>query len=289
MHVNKVSLIGTSQGGREVEVERLLQSLIGTNSFLEVVFVDQSNDDKISEIVKKYEKEVSFVLLKSLPISLSKARNIALKHCSGNIIGFCDDDAFYDLATLKYLHQYDIKKRAEILSSKVIDKKSNSSYAGRSFPNKEVIYNRRDILKYCLSVSTFIIAADNSWIKENVHFDERLGVGAELGGSEESELILRLVSDDVTVKFIPFMIVYHDNDLTFDNSDIHDLAIKYYKYAVGYGAVIRRFYLQSRFLFTCELLIVSFRCIVGMFLDKKRKMYLYRLFGLWLGFLGKKL
>ena len=130
MNANRITLIGTSQGGRPYEVDRLLKSLIGTTEFLEVIFVDQSDNDEILNITLQYQDKVSITLLKRGKMSLSKARNIAIAYSSGNIISFCDDDAFYDMATLKYLRQYILEKKTEILSSKVIDNTTNSNYAG---------------------------------------------------------------------------------------------------------------------------------------------------------------
>src|SRR5690554_2956853 len=95
--MNKISLIGTTRGGRLAEISRLLTSLdIGMMNEVEIIFVDQSCDASVRGLFEEFRERVTFKLISASPCSLSKARNIGLKQAAGNIIGFCDDDAFYD-------------------------------------------------------------------------------------------------------------------------------------------------------------------------------------------------
>lgn len=108
MKKNKISLIGTSQGGRKDKIIRLLSSLSCYNdNNLELIFVDQTNNDELHEVFTSYNSSVNYKLIKSDKCSLSKARNIALKYASGNVVGFCDDDAYYNSELILFLSEYD--------------------------------------------------------------------------------------------------------------------------------------------------------------------------------------
>lgn len=278
MQKNKISLVGTTQGGREFEVDRLFNSLVGTKDFLEVVFVDQSESSVIEEIVNKYRNTVSITLIKSEKLSLSKARNLALREVSGNIIGFCDDDAFYETSQLEKLCE--VIKYGEGICCKVIDKNTNDNYGNRSYPSKNVSLSYVGVMKNCLSVGVFLAMCNNQAVKSNIYFDERLGVGTELGGSEETELLFRLLKSGFNIKYENDFFVYHDND---DPLKVNNLPEKYYKYAIGYALIVRKYFFSSYGLLGLEFMRVVFRCLFGLLIPKKRSICMARLKGLMKG------
>ena len=61
----RLSLIGTSQGGREKEIFRLLESLVSVRDSVELVFVDQTRGDAISSVFDKFIGQVNFNLIKT--------------------------------------------------------------------------------------------------------------------------------------------------------------------------------------------------------------------------------
>ncbi|MFM5693115.1 glycosyltransferase family 2 protein [Aeromonas caviae] len=280
MHVNKISLIGTSQGGREFEVERLFRSLVGTFNFLEVIFIDQSDDYEIESLVNKYKNKVNIILLNTPKLSLSKARNMGLDICSGNIIGFCDDDAFYDYESLLRLSEFEFTQN-ELVSVPVIDKSSGKMYGDRAFPKRSKNISFLEIIRCSISVGTFILLHDRT---EDIIFDERLGAGTYLGGSEETELFFRLKSGGFITTYNNSIFVYHDNDASIDTSKM-DLSAKYYKYALGYGLVLRTFLIKSKFTLALEVINITLRCILGAVLMKNRSIYINRLRGFYRGLL----
>ena len=278
MQKNKISLVGTTQGGREFEVDRLFNSLVGTKGFLEVVFVDQSESSAIENIVNKYKDTVTIKLIKSGKQSLSKARNLALREVSGNIIGFCDDDAFYEVSQLKKICE--VIKSGQGICCKVIDKNTNDNYGNRTYPPKSVSLNFIGVMKNCLSVGVFLAVNDNQAVKSNIYFDERLGVGTELGGSEETELLFRLLKAGLNIRYEDEFFVYHDND---DPLKVNNLPEKYHKYAIGYALIVRKYFFSSYGLLGLELMRVFFRCLLGLLVPNKRSICMARLKGLMKG------
>lgn len=271
----RVSLIGTSQGGRNPEINRLLKSIneSESKSFLEVVFVDQSDDDQISNIFENYKYTINYKIIKSRKLSLSKARNLALRNCTGDIIGFCDDDAFYSPVFFKKLMSLNIENNC-IISVPVIDFQTDTFYANRNFPDKSRKLSYNGIINFSLSVGTFIFKNKNQFFE----FDERLGVGTSLGGSEETELFFRLKYLGYHVIYQPIRGVYHDNDKPTGN-----LPEKYRKYAVGYGVVIKKYIFKSHCTLILEVIRLTLKSFAGICLKKNKKLYIFRLIGFWTG------
>lgn len=273
MHQAKLSLIGTSRGERPDEVVRLLKSLPKNNDYIELIFVDQSNNEEINDIFSEYIDLIKFKLIKSGPCSLSTARNIALAHATGNILGFCDDDAFYNEEAIEYLLNLPVER--VLLSVPVKDFATNSNYANRKFPSGKCKLGYLGVIRYSLSVGTFIFLGRGE-VAGSINFDERLGAGTSLGGSEETDLFFRLIFQDYGAFFDPNICVFHDNDnVVYKKS----LAIKYEQYAIGYAVVIKRNLRRSRFLLLFEVFRVIIRCLVGLSIPSKRSVCFHRLKG----------
>lgn len=282
MFVNKLSIIGTSQGGRILKIKRLLDSVSELSSFCEIIFVDQSQDDEIKELFNSFNGIVNYKIICTNKISLSKARNIAIKECSGNIICFCDDDAFYDKSIFYYLSSI-FRGGDKVYTFPVIDYDSKEYYGNRKFPKDKKILGFNDVIKYCLSVSIFVCSDSNDWIKKNIYFDENLGVGTPIGGSEETDLMFTLLGKGIDITYLPSHCVYHDNDYN-ENANVESLKVKYRAYAKGYSYVAMKHMVASRFCLLLELINIVFRSLVGVVISKHRKLYLHRLLGLIDGF-----
>lgn len=278
----RLSLIGTSQGGREKEVRRLLNSLVGYFDSLEIIFVDQTSSDHLQTIFNDFFGVVNFKLLKSQPCPLSVARNIALDYASGEVIGFCDDDAYYNNDILAEL--VGGLERGAVISFPVRDGVTGKSYASRSYPAKFKKLNYLGVIKYSLSVGTFISlrSLDD---RSHIRFDERLGAGTNLGGSEETELFFRLIKYGYQAYFSDKASVFHDDD--FCGSDI--LPKKYQMYAIGYAVVIKKYMLSSHGLLMLEVVRVVVRSCAGLLFSSKRKVCASRLKGFFSGIFFRSL
>ncbi|MBW0294689.1 hypothetical protein B4P00_00210 [Shewanella xiamenensis] len=278
MQINKISLVGTTQGGREFEIERLFKSLIGTSDFLEVIFVDQSQTRLLDKIVDDYRDLINIKLIRSDKVSLSKARNIALRNVTGNVIAFCDDDAYYSAEVLKFICNN--IKPGIVFSCKVIDGNSMESYGNRKYPKHNTLLNHLGIIKYSLSVGVFCHFDKSIIGQDYILFDERLGVGTDLGGSEETEYLFRLMRLGMEVRFVNDIFVFHDNDKVLCDKNLASLASKYHKYAIGYAVVIREYFISSFGLLGLEFLRVFFRSLIGLLFAEKRTVCIARLRGL---------
>lgn len=276
MAKNKISFIGTTQGGRLQLLERLFESLLPFKDDVQIIFVDQDKTNNSEKIFQKYVNIFDLRVIFSEPVSLSKARNQAIKFANGNIITFCDDDAFYDQHTLDYVLNNHNKNY--VLISKLIDKTTSSTYGGRSYPTKDKKMSYLDITRYALSVGSFIYL-DNS-INKILEFDESFGVGTPYGGSEETLFYFILKSEGFDFYFNKSLICFHDNDIVSSNVDVIKLAKKYESYAVGYILVCKSFIIKSNFTLLLEILNIFIRTFLGIIISKNKTLYFYRFKGL---------
>ena len=81
---------------RTGELERFLASLeLQRHKHFELIVVDQNPDDRLVSILSPYANRLSILHLRSEKKGASRARNIGLRHASGDVVAFPDDDCLY--------------------------------------------------------------------------------------------------------------------------------------------------------------------------------------------------
>ncbi len=170
----KISLI-LATVDRIKEVETFLESLSKqTYKNFEVIVADQNKDNRLIPLIERYQEEMTIIHLKNLKRGLSRARNVAIKHISGNIVGFPDDDCFYPPNMLeKLVEAFQLHPDIDVIvpdgekTSSVIGKFMNFLYRGKP---KRVSY-----LSLPKSIDLFI----RSQVVQSIGlFDETLGLGS---------------------------------------------------------------------------------------------------------------
>mgnify|MGYP004604313335 CR=1 FL=1 len=114
-------------------VDRCMDSLINqTIDSFEIVLVDDGSTDDTLVKLKKYRKEYSDkVVLVTLDknMGLGNARNIGIKHSSGEYIGFVDSDDYVDLNMFEVMYNKASKNNSSVVECNFI----------WEFPNKNKI------------------------------------------------------------------------------------------------------------------------------------------------------
>lgn len=227
----KISLIMCSIE-RTKEPDRLISSLVDqTYMNFELIVVDQNTDNRLESIVDKYRNKFAIRLLRSKP-GLSRARNVALSHIKGDIIGFPDDDCWYPATLLEGVaRHFESFKECKGLSVGRADNQNSNVIGGRA---KKL--NRYNLWGHVSSYRLFI---SRSIIDLVGGFDETLGVGAGTlwGSGEDTDYVLRSMSICGNWIYDPSLRVFHAPSV---HEAIVDDRLRARAYARGLGRVLRK-------------------------------------------------
>lgn len=122
----------------EKYLERCIKSLIQqTLKNIEFIFINDGSTDSSIDIINKYKlKDNRIRLISQKNQGVSIARNIALKHCKGEYIGFIDSDDFIR------------NNMYELMYKKITCDKSDMVIAG--YEKHIIIGNTEEVRKYSL-------------------------------------------------------------------------------------------------------------------------------------------
>lgn len=265
-----ISLV-TATYGRVKEVDRLLDSLSKqTCKNFELILVDQNEHNLLKGIVEKYEHVFPIKYIRSAKKGLSYNRNIGLKECRGDIVGFPDDDCIYDNSVVQTVYNFFMSN----MGTKIVATKVNDIDSGLSFINTDNYYfSRKNVLKYCISYNVFIR------LKNIILFDEKMGVGAYWGSGEETDYLWELMSLTENGAFISNVAISHPK-----NSSSKNIR-RAYSYGLGFGALFKKEILYRKHLGYNSLFVYHLiRTVGGCVIGPNRSFYYHTLLGRIKGF-----
>ena len=244
--------------GRDDVIRSFLQSLEKqTHRNFELIVVDQNTDDRVERICDEYT-DLNITHLRTDKTGLSHARNVGLKHVSGDIIAFPDDDCQYPPDLLARVHDFFITNpHYEILTGAGVDPQTFERYSW--FLSLASDLTETNLLRACTSFTIFIKSKDNL-----IRFDEQFGVGASFGCAEEVDYLLRLLRSGRKGHFDPTLEVRHP-ERTPENMSLATLG----KYSLGLGAYLKKhaFFERSWKLLGACLNLLLIRPAVAMILS----------------------
>lgn len=228
----KLSLIVTTQN-RPIEFKRFIESINLQKGFdfrnLQVILVDQmgGGNKKVFSLLSPLI-EAKFISYHKC--GLSEARNIALPYVSGDIIGFGDDDSWYDNTTLKLIIECLKSSNLDGIGC-VIENESGKKYS--KYPSKETSLTYTN---HCgVSSASMFLKHD-----KGISFDENIGVGSHynLRSGEETDYLWTFMERHPKFKIVfhPEIIVRHPVCETITHEDLK----KAYGYARGYGYILHK-------------------------------------------------
>jgi glycosyltransferase involved in cell wall biosynthesis len=275
-----LSLIFTGDD-RRIEIRRLLDSIeMSIFDFnVEVIFVNQG---KSIDYVPFLNKELlSFREVLVQKVSLSRARNIGLGYCKGEIVGFPDDDCWYSVTFLRDLVAFFKNGTFCAVCTHVEDPILGKSYGNRP-KNRTAAITPSNMFRLPISVGIFVkrdVITNNA-----ILFNENLGVGTKIGSGEETDFIFSLLNCNCSICYNGFLSVYH---LLPDVSSFNSLKAFNYGYGFGYTNRIVYEYCGFRILpYLFNVLIRSFFAMLFylIFDIRQTKMYFSRFNGIIRGF-----
>lgn len=194
--------------GRREELERLLESLRGQifRDF-ELIIIDQNDDSRIDDIIKKYSDDFNIIHLYAKK-GLSLARNKAIEQARGEWCGFPDDDCYYSRDLMADVFSYiNANPEWDGISTMVIDENGKFS-AGGYMSGKNQRISAKNVWRCAVSPSLFI---KREALNDVNGFNKELGVGADTqwGSGEETDIVLRIVEKGYHIEYIPSLKVFH--------------------------------------------------------------------------------
>jgi glycosyltransferase involved in cell wall biosynthesis len=217
--------------GRDAELARCLASLAvqSTHDF-EIVVVDQNADDRVVAVLDRAHIAFSITRVHAMP-GLSRARNVGVKLARGDIIGFPDDDCWYDVDTVaRVLRFFAENPGAQGLSG------GGAAGAGGAprarFARGERWISPARVWTHGMSSAIFLrrdlVAAVGC-------FDEALGVGSGTPwpAAEETDYLLRALARGARIWYDPRFAVHHPGNPGQSAQKILDRGGRYGR-AMGY-------------------------------------------------------
>ncbi len=212
----KISLV-LATIGRTAELEVCLKSLAAqTDHAFEVLVVDQNCDDRLLPVVEAArESGLTVNHLRLDHPGLSRARNLGLVHAIGEVIGFPDDDCWYEPDAVAAVRRAFAAEDG--LQGAVGCWVEQSNARGPLAPTGSL--RNKDWRNFrggdASSISLFL---RKELIDQLGGFDPRFGVGHWYGAAEETDLILRALARGARLIHCPSARVHHHYSTTAQGS-----------------------------------------------------------------------
>ncbi|MGY2051401.1 WecB/TagA/CpsF family glycosyltransferase [Methylobacterium sp. JK268] len=221
--------------GRLAPLERLLASLRRqTCRPLEILIVDQNPAGTLSPLLERFH-DLPIVHLVDLANArgLSRARNLGLTCARGTVLGFPDDDCWYDPEVVERVAALFAAPGApDLICGRTLDGVGVESVSAH-LPAAASI-ERHNVFLAGNSNGLFV---RRRLAERAGGFDDSLGVGAAtpFQSGEETDFILRCLARGGTGRFDPSLVVRHDRIA----EDARAAADRAARYAPGFGRVLR--------------------------------------------------
>lgn len=234
-------LISTHQNS--LHVLTLINSIHNNIKNIKVLLLIVSQECEIN-----YESQnplLVITFIDEVKMGLSKARNIALKHLSQNTISaeyimFPDDDSSFDQDF--FINFSTILNSNKCFITPIYNEGTKDLYLGK-------------LLKYNCFINEnmhSLIGSPNQIIlyekfKEQIFFNEDLGVGSKYGSCEDYDLFIRLNRFGAKYFFISTIYSFHPSKLTKNIVPLNEIVKRYKSYSPGFVFIIKK-YSKYRFM-----------------------------------------
>jgi glycosyltransferase involved in cell wall biosynthesis len=191
--------------GRVGELDRFLESLERqTHKQFRILLADQNEDERLTAVVASHP-ELDIMHVRS-EIGLSRARNTALEHVSGDVVAFPDDDCLYPENLLQRVARR-LGERSDVdgVSGRVVDADGRSS---ASWKADRAVLDRSNLWNRANSATIFL---RRKLLSRVGPFDEQLGLGSGTPwhSAEEIDYLIRAVDAGARIEYDPSLVVEH--------------------------------------------------------------------------------
>jgi len=190
------------------------------------------------QLAEKYKTQLDINHIKVSPKGASEARNSGLPFAKYELIGFPDDDCWYNENVLKDIYKcFQENEQLDILTCKSTNLEGNLSHTKFKKSPAEITK-----LNSVMCGIEFTIFCKDKVFKRIGGFDEHIGPGSKFGmwAGEAHDFLLRVVDNKFKSYYTPDIIIYHDVPLSKKMHQSKEGLAKLYSYAKGFGYVLRK-------------------------------------------------
>lgn len=220
-----------------LNIFNLIENLDNIYNELSLLLVLVSQESSIKYTPKRNNLTIKFIDEKK--VGLSKARNIGLNYLlknniSSEYIMFPDDDSTFDSTFFKNFKNILDSKKCYI--TPIYNCGTKELYLGKKI--KENTLLNEDSHKFVGSPNQVILYEK---FKDEIYFDENLGVGSNNGSCEDYDLYIRL--NRIGAKFYTINEIYnfHPSKKNKNKISIEDLIKRYKNYSLGYQYIAKKY------------------------------------------------
>jgi len=198
-----ISLVVATYNRLEV-LMNFFDSVLNSGVKFEIVLIDQNDLLDLKDLIHKYRSfGLDIEYIKISEKNLSKARNFGISICKYDIIGFPDDDCFYDPSTLLNIVNHFENNITDVLVGRWLE--IDFKYRKGLIP-----LDRSEILNFKgIPTSSITVFFRKCCLEKIGGFDVRLGVGQWFGAGEETDLIIRATKAGFFICYDYNVIVHH--------------------------------------------------------------------------------
>ncbi len=184
--------------------------MVSTNLNWELVIVDNGSSDSTSTVLSEFLSRTSIQaqVISEPQAGLSRARNTGWQNASGRIIAFSDDDCYLQSDFVDAVWRNFVEAQLDYLGGKVL------LYDPADFPITIQLRESRFELPPGSFIESGLIHGANMAFRREVlqalgGFDEMLGAGTHLPGSDDTDLISRASAAGFRGAYDPRPVILH--------------------------------------------------------------------------------
>ena len=202
--MSRISLVVATLG-RVLEIEELVQSLATqTYQDYDLIIVDQNLDDRLIPVIDfAHSLGIEVSHIRQTEPNQCLARNTGLMQAQGNIIAFPDDDCWYEPDLLeKVSTRMNDQDTPECVVVRWVEQ---DPVGAKPHQLSTLLWRRfQEVQASCITLFF------NRDLLLDMHgFDSALGLHSWYGGSEETDLMFRVMAKDNKVVYLPDALVHH--------------------------------------------------------------------------------
>lgn len=231
--------------GRFAELDILMASLAAfRRRDFEIIVVDQNPDERLVDLLARWQGDLDIKHLRPKIKGLSRARNLGAADAKGEWLLFPDDDCWYAPDFLDRFEALVTRHPADFYCGRSVNAAGETIMV--RFPEEAQAVRRENVWTTLIEWVFFV---RRSTFEKSQGFDERLGVGAGTpwGACEGPDFVLNLLSSNATGFFEPSLTGHHPDERAAAPSP--ESIRKMQAYGAGLGYVMKK----HRYAFTTFL------------------------------------